>query len=176
MRILSTLLFITVLFVSGCQPSEIVVQTAMAQTQAALPTATATPTPVPTSTTIPTPTVNPCSDRGWSDITIYLHQFDQQLSEMVVGTKLSTYFDGLDNTKNKINEVSIDACTEHARQLIISGLDNEIYAFQLLSIIDMLNSSERENIATLISESVTMINNAKEELESLGIYLDYPQE
>jgi len=173
MRILSTLIFIAVLFVSGCQPSEAVVQTAMAQTQAALPTATATPTPVPTSTTIPTPTVNPCSDRGWSDITIYLHLFDKQLDEMEVGTIISTFFEGLNNTKNKINDVSIDACTEHARQLIISSLGNQIYAFQLVPMIGMMSSSDREKIATLLIESVTMINNAKEELESLGIHLDY---
>jgi hypothetical protein len=52
------LLLIVVLFVSGCQPSEIDIQTAIAQTQAANPTSTFTPIPpteTPTITPSPTP-------------------------------------------------------------------------------------------------------------------------
>ncbi len=51
-------LLIVVLFVSGCQPSETAIQTAIAQTQAANPTSTFTPIP-PTETPTETPTVTP---------------------------------------------------------------------------------------------------------------------
>jgi hypothetical protein len=51
------ILLIVVLFVSGCQPSETAIQTALAQTQAANPTSTFTPIPsTETPTTTPTAT------------------------------------------------------------------------------------------------------------------------
>ncbi len=56
------LLFIVVLFGSGCQPSDTAIQTAMAQTQAANPTSTFTPIPpteTPTTTPTETPTITP---------------------------------------------------------------------------------------------------------------------
>ncbi len=55
-------LLIVVLFVSGCQPSETAIQTAMAQTLAANPTSTFTPLPpteTPTITPTETPTITP---------------------------------------------------------------------------------------------------------------------
>jgi len=60
MNKLYILFLIFVIFIAGCQPSETVVQTAIAQTQVAFPTATQIPTdtPMPTSTAtiIPSPT------------------------------------------------------------------------------------------------------------------------
>jgi len=60
MKNFSALLLIVGLFVSGCQPSETAIQTAMAQTQAANPTSTFTPIPpTPTVTPTETPTITP---------------------------------------------------------------------------------------------------------------------
>lgn len=55
MKKLSALLLIALLLVTGCQPSESAIQTAVAQTQAAQPTST----PQPTATQIPTDTPMP---------------------------------------------------------------------------------------------------------------------
>jgi len=56
MKYLFAHLLIVVLFVSGCQPSETAIQTAIAQTQAANPTSTFTPTKSNTPTKANTPT------------------------------------------------------------------------------------------------------------------------
>ncbi len=160
------LLLIVVLFVSGCQPSDTAIQTALAQTQAANPTSTFTPIP-PTET--PTPTVNSCTDRGWADIVIYLKQFDQ-LAPGTAGTSVSAHLNQLENIKNLINQVSIDACTEHARQLFVGSEDNWIYLMKLL----VTNTSDSETINTLTVEIATMRINAITELEGLGIHLNYP--
>jgi hypothetical protein len=55
---IATILVIAFLIV-GCQPSESAIQTAMAETQAALPTATLIPTKIPTNTAKPTNTPKP---------------------------------------------------------------------------------------------------------------------
>jgi hypothetical protein len=61
MNAIKILLLFSIVFIFGCQPSEQAIQTAMAQTQAAMPTATQTKilptvTPLPTNTPIPTAT------------------------------------------------------------------------------------------------------------------------
>ncbi len=60
MKVRSILLLALVLFLAGCQPSPSIVATAMAQTEAALPTATLTatltPSATPTFTLAPSPT------------------------------------------------------------------------------------------------------------------------
>jgi len=71
MKKISILFLIAIIFVAGCQPSEKAIQTAIAQTQAAItqpqtaiPTATPldtlTPTITPTFTPLPTATSVPC--------------------------------------------------------------------------------------------------------------------
>jgi hypothetical protein len=142
----------------ACTPSEQALQTAIAETQASW-----TPTPIPTATK------NPCSDRGWSDIGIYLKQFDQERGNLVVGSSISAYLDALGNTKDRINDVDIDACTEHARQLIVSGLANEIYGMRVV-----ITGGDQTQGQTTVISGVTMIKNAKAELSTLGIKLDWP--
>lgn len=161
MKYLFTIFFIVPFILSGCQPSEAAIQTALAQTQAAIPTATATP--------VPTSTINPCSDRGWADIVIYLKQFDQLASDLKVGTSVSAHLNQLENTKNKINQVSIDACTEHARQLFIGSEDNWIYLMKVL-----ISNPSDSALPTLAVEIASLKQNAITELESLSIHLDYP--
>jgi len=148
---------------TACAPSVLDIQTAIAQTQTAMPTQTPTQTHTPTLT--PTSTLNPCSDRGWTDIAIYLNQFDQEEGEMAVGAVMSAFLDKLDNSKNKINDVKVDACTEHARQLIINGLGNKIYAFKLI-----FNDPQTDKALKVRVDGIIMIKNAIKELEGLGIY------
>jgi hypothetical protein len=61
MKIIKILLLFSLVFIVGCQPSAQAIQTAVAQTQAAIPTATQTKilptnTPLPTDTPLPTAT------------------------------------------------------------------------------------------------------------------------
>ncbi len=151
------------LMLAACGPSDAeiqaTVQASIAQTQTAIPTPT------------PTPTVNPCSDRGWADITIYLHQFDQEARSVQAGISISAFLQQLKNTEDKINAVSVDACTEHARQLIISGLGNMIYAFQLIS---MPGGTSNDEVTQVMNKGALMIANALIELRGLGIHLNYP--
>ena len=139
----------------ACGPSnseiQATVQASVAQTQTAIPT------------------VNPCSDRGWADIAIYLHQFDQEVDSAQEGTNKLAFIQQLENTKDKINAVSIDACTEHARQLVVAGLANEIYCFQLA-----LAGGAKKDYEDVGVKGAYMILDAKNELDGLGIYLNYP--
>lgn len=59
------LIFIIIaVILSACSPSQSAVETAIYQTQMAMPTYTPTPTLTPTSTTTPTPTLTPTPDRS----------------------------------------------------------------------------------------------------------------
>jgi hypothetical protein len=148
-------LILSICLLVACAPSAQAIQTAIAKTQAAY-----TPTP----TLVPTPTINPCSARGWADIATYVNQFGITWSSDPVGISTSTFLLQLKNLENKINAVSIDACTEHARQLVIGGLDNIIYGLQL--IFDDPNDSQAHDVMV---KGVTMIDDTNVELSDLGI-------
>jgi hypothetical protein len=159
----SVLFLIALIFFSACAPSQAAIQAAIAETQGALPTVT------PTSTPLPTETKNPCSDRGWEDISNYMIQFSIQEKNHVVGTSISAYLQSLINYQEKINDVVIDSCTEHARQLFINALGNRIYAYQII----MTGGDKNASITTMINAQ-QMINDARAELTSLGIYITLP--
>ena len=78
--------------------------------------------------------------------------------------------------ENKIKDVSVDACTEHARQLIVSGVDNMIIAFGLIwdASGTSLSDEANDNATQLVLEGKSMIVDARAELKGLGIHLDYP--
>ena len=92
----------------------------------------------------PIPTINPSSARGWADIATCVTQFGLAWGSIPVGISTSTFHLQLKNIESKINTVSIDACTEHARQLVICGLDNIIYGLQL--IFDNPNDSQVHDV------------------------------
>jgi hypothetical protein len=166
------LIFIVLLALVGCAPSQQSIQTAIIATQmswTSIPSPTTTTTPSPTVTPTPTATVISCSDNGWSDIAIYLRQFDQEKNNLVVGTSKSAYLASLENTKSKINDVKIDACSEHARQTIISGLSNEIYGYQIL-----FTGGSADDGKAIFLKGTQMVVDAKTELENLGININYP--
>ena len=99
------------ILVAACAPSETIVQTAMAETQRAW-----TPTPQATATT------PSCTDKGWGDIAVYLQ----------VGLDVRS-LETLKNMKAKISEVEIDACTEEARQLLLTAFAGEIESLTILN-------------------------------------------
>jgi hypothetical protein len=152
---LITLFVVLGTLISSCGPSEKAVQMAIAQTQTAMPTA------------IPTATINPCTDRGWADISIYLKQFDA--TKPVVGTSILAFLQSLQSYQDKINNVSIDACSEQARQKIVSSLSNQIYVMQDISTGGALN----EDLITLLVNSEVTLKEAIDELAVLGITIDY---
>jgi hypothetical protein len=157
-------LILGVCLLAACAPSQRAIQTAIAQTQAAIP-----PTVTLTSTALPTETINPCSDRGWEDISNYMIQFNIQEKNYEVGTSISAYLQSLINYQEKINSVVIDSCTEHARQLFIMALGNRIYAYQII-----MTSGDNSTSVTPIIQAHQMIIDARAELTSLGIYITLP--
>jgi len=159
----SIILILLVLFLVSCAPSQASISTAIAETQAALPTST------PTSTPIPTATINPCTNLGWDDIAIYLKQFDVQIKNLIVGTSIQAYLTSLGNYQEKINNVIIDACTENARQTIISGMGNQIKGMQII-----LNNGKQEDSVLALFQGKIMIEDAKKELLTFGIVFNYP--
>ena len=153
-------LTLVICLLASCAPSSQAIQNAIAQTQAAY-----TPTP----TLVPTPTMNPCTDHGWADIITYMNQYDLQEKNLVVGTSKSAYLLGLNNFKDKINGVVIDACTEHARQLVVSGIANRIYTMQLI-----LSDGDETDWATAMVQGIKMIQDAETELKDLGLNVILP--
>jgi len=108
------------------------------------------------------PTLNPCTNHGWADIETYLKAYETQSSNIVAGTSIKAYIDGLENIKNQINGVSIDACTENARQMIIAGLENRTQSMQII-----MMKGDANVAASMMFKGVTMIKDAIKELSGL---------
>ena len=141
------------LVIAGCAPSPVSIQKAIEQTQTAMPTATAT--------------VNPCTNKGWTDIAIYLKQFDD--TDPVAGTSILAYLQSLQNYQDKINSVSVDSCSEQARQKIVSSMANHIYVMEVLSTGGKIN----DELMGLLAKSASSLKEAIEDLAILGIEFDY---
>jgi hypothetical protein len=159
--------FLATIFFAGCTPSAQAVQTAMAKTQAAMPTPTLTATAIPSPMTIPSPTINPCSDRGWADIINYITQYNLSVKNVQVGSSIFAYVQTLKNYEEKINGVVIDSCTEHARQLVVTGLSNQTSAWQTVL-------SGGKDYSTELVNGIKMLQDANTELNSLGLHVNLP--
>jgi len=160
----------------ACGISNSVIQAAIAQTQAAIPTIQ--------------PTVNPCPDQGWADIANLLHQFDEQIKNIptikyfitaspgsggitILGPHYKPSFGYINTTIDEINNISIATCTEYARRLIIAGLDYQVSAVQLPSS-TLKKQSTYEINSEIFAEGMGMVMDGVAELEKLGITIDYP--
>ena len=98
-----------------------------------------------------------------------MRQFDALVQTLGEGTSFEAYLDGLTDLKNDISAVSIDSCSESARQKIVSGFESEITGMDL--------SQDIENEAAAgaaFQTGMDMVWEALAELEALGIYVDYP--
>lgn len=120
------LLFTILLLIISCVPSQVVIQMPTAETQSASPSIIPTATVLPTATVTPTATINPCTDRGWTDISNYVAEFKFQVMNIQQGVIVSEWLKTVTSIKENIINVTVDACTEHARQLVVSSLDNRI--------------------------------------------------
>jgi hypothetical protein len=167
-------LFITMLLLlAGCAPSQVAVQGSPTAPQAALPAAsTPTASAMPTTASSPTATSNPCSDLGWADINTLLAEFDTQTgSGTFQGVIVSELIKTLTGIKDNIASVPVDACTEHARGLVLSSLENRINATQIMytgksdNPVDLLNSFMQTN---------QMMEAAQAELTALGLQVTLP--
>lgn len=113
----------------------------------------------------PPPTSQLCTSRGWDDIAAYLHVLDDVRS-------IEVYT----NIKAKIADVQVDICTESPRQVILSALAQEIDNItKACSGSDPLSPSmcysAQANPSDLIARAGLK---ARDQLEVLGITLDYP--
>jgi hypothetical protein len=130
------LLITIVLLLAACTPSHVAVLSGPVETQVSLPASTPTANPtatvLPTVASSPTATSSPCTDFGWTDITKYLTEFRTQENNFASGLPVSEFMQNLKDIKEKIVNVTVDACTEHARQLVVSSCDNRISAMQVL--------------------------------------------
>jgi hypothetical protein len=155
------------ILLSACGSSQASIETAIAKTQAAW---TPTFTLQPTSTVTPHPTAtSSCTDRGWGDIATYLKQFDQAEKSASVGSSIAVFLKSLTNYEDKINNVAIDACTEHARQQLISGMGNEISGLKLI-----FTGGSQADINSAMITGASDILSARSELQKLGIPFNYP--
>ena len=162
------LLVTTLLLLAACAPLPEAIQTAIAQTQAAIPTNTLTSTPIPTLTPILTPTIS-CTNKGWNDIDTYLNQYRHQDDSYVAGSDINAYLESLTNIKNQVYETSVDACTEYARQLIVTGLEKRIHCNYLL-----LTGGNVDDALSEVKIGNAMIDDGIAELRKIGIYVSSP--
>ena len=165
------LLFTIVLLLIACVSSQAATQLAVVETKTASPTITTTATVPATSTVIQTATINPCTDLGWADISTYVTEFQFQTLNFVNGVVISEYLKILRSIREKIANVTIDACTEHARELVLSSVDNRISAQEMM----MTGKFDDPNALTdAMMKEAPMMEAANAELASLGLQVTLP--
>jgi hypothetical protein len=165
------LLITIVLLIPACVPSQAAIQVAATETQVTIPTITPIATLLPTATINPTATVNSCTDRGWADISADVTEFQFQTLNFINGVIVSEYLKTLRSIREKIVNVTIDACTEHARELVLSSMDNRISAQEMMFTGKFSDPNALTN--ALMQESL-LIEAANAELASLGLQVTLP--
>ena len=145
MKKLILVFLIASLFIVGCQPSADATQASQ------------------------DPTVSSCTDRGWADITIKLYEFDREMDATDPHGDVTVLLEQLNGTVNDIKEMSVDSCTENARKLIVTGLEDRIKGSQLIA------SGDDVSARIAMRDGFRFILSANEELIKLGIDLNYPK-
>jgi hypothetical protein len=166
------LLITIVLLLTACAPSQVAVQGSPVDTQAAILASTPTATAIPTATSSPTATSNPCTDLGWKDIINYLNEFNFQAG---IGTQqgviVSEWLKTVTGIKENIANVTVDACAEHARELVVSSLDNRITA-QHMMYTGQFNDPNA--LTDKLLQGNKMMDDARAELKGLGLQVTLP--
>jgi len=164
------LLFTIVLLLTACVLSQAATQ-APTETQAAIPTITPIAIVMPAATVISTATINPCTDRGWADISTSITEFQYQAGNFANGVIVSEYLKTLRSIREKIVNVTIDACTEHARELVLSSMDSRISAQEM-----MLTGkfSDPNELTNALMQEGPMMGAANAELASMGLQVTLP--
>jgi hypothetical protein len=164
------LLFTIVLLIIACAPLLAATQ-APTESQAAIPAITPTVAVLATTTVIPTAATNTCTDRGWTDISTYVTEFQFQTGNFANGVIVSEYLKTLRSIREKIVNVTIDACTEHARELVLSSMDNRISAQEMML---TGNFSDPNALTNALMQEGPMMEAANAELASLGLQVILP--
>jgi hypothetical protein len=165
------LFFTIVLLLIACASSQAVTQIVPTETQAVIPTSMPTATVPATTTVIPTATSNPCTDLGWADISTYVTEFQFQIGNFANGVIVSEYLKTLRSIREKIAHLTIDACTEHARELVLSSMDNRISAQEMV----MTGKFDDPNALTdAMMKEAPMMEAANAELAGLGLQVVLP--
>ena len=112
---------------------------------------------------------NQCTDRGWADITNYLYQFDEIITNADMKTNASVVLSQLKEIKNNVNEVDVDNCTENAHNSVNKGLDNRITGMQFMA------DGDNDSAYNYIHFGNRLIILAKDELVNYRIDLKYPK-
>jgi hypothetical protein len=167
------LLFTIVLLLIACASSQAVPQMTPTETQAVIPTSTPTTiaTVTATATAIPTATINPCTDLGWADISTYVTEFQFQTGNFANGVIVSEYLKILRSIREKIANVTIDSCAEHARELVLSSMDNRISAQE------MMFTGKYDDPNALLDATMKerpLMESANVELVGLGLQVTLP--
>jgi hypothetical protein len=167
------LLFTIVLFLIACASSQAATQMVPTETQATNPASTSTTlaTVTATATVIPTATINPCTDLGWADISTDVTEFQFQTLNFMTGVVVSEYLKTLRSIREKISNVTIDECTEHARELVLSSVDNRISAQEMM----MTGKFNDPNALTdALLQERPLMEAANAELAGLGLQVILP--
>jgi hypothetical protein len=167
------LLFTIVLFLIACASSQAATQIVPTEIQAVIPTSTPTTlaTVTATATVIPTATINPCTDLGWADISTYVTEFQFQTGNFANGVIVSEYLKILRSIREKIVNVTIDVCTEHARELVLSSMDNRISAQEMMF---TGKFGDPNALTDAMMKEAPMMEAANAELAGLGLQVILP--
>jgi hypothetical protein len=93
-------------------------------------------------------------------------EFQFQTLNFINGVVVSEYLKTLRSIREKIANVAIDACTEHARELVLSSVDNRISAQEMM----MTGKYNDPNALTdAMMKEGPMIEAANAELARLGL-------
>jgi hypothetical protein len=102
----------------------------------------------------------------WADVSAYVTEFQFQTLNFINGVVVSEYLKTLRSIREKIANVVIDACTEHARELVLSSVDNRISAQEMM----MTGKINDPNALTdAMMKEGPMIEAANAELARLGL-------
>ncbi len=160
-----------ILLLIACVPSQVLIQTATAETQSVSPSNAPTAIVSPTATVLPTTSINPCTDRGWTDISNYVAEFKFQVMNIQQGVIVSEWLKTVTSIKENIINVTVDACTEHARQLVVSSLDNRI-SWQHMVFTGQFDDPNA--VTNGVNQENQMMEAARTELTGLGLNVTLP--
>jgi hypothetical protein len=164
------LLFTIAPLMTACVLSQAATQ-APTETQATIPRFTSSVTVPATTAAIPTGTTNSCTDRGWADISTYITEFQYQAGNFANGVIVTEYLKTLRSINEKIVSVTIDSCTEHARELVLSSMDNRLSGQEMM----MTGSFGDPNaLMNALMQERPLMEAANAELAGLGLQVILP--
>jgi len=160
-----------VLLLMACALSQAATQLAPVETQAGMPTSIPTAAVTPSAESSPTPTGRPCTELGWADISTYMTEFQFQTVNFANGVIVSEQLKTLRSIREKVFNVAIDVCTEHARELVLSSMDFRTSAQEMM----LTGKFNDPNAFTnALMQEAPLIEAARSELASLGLQVTLP--